>query len=203
MTSANGCESSDSVFVDVIPIQAGFEPDPQEGEIGVPVNFVDQSQGADNWYWEFGDGANGSGQNVSHSYVANGDYLVMQVVGTDEGCRDTTFRPLSVESIARIFLPSAFSPNGDGVNDEFQPISKYVQNLSLEVFDRFGKLIFQSREQIPGWDGTFQGQAAAEGVYTFNVTGTDLEGNPVQKAGTVTLVSLTRTAILCPRSTNN
>ncbi|MCB9234699.1 MAG: SBBP repeat-containing protein [Bacteroidia bacterium] len=188
MTSANGCEGRDSVFVGFVPIQGGFSPDPLEGEIGVPVVMVDQSTGASAWYWDFGDGSTGTGQNPGHSYAANGEFLVMQIAETQEGCRDTTFEKVLIESIARIFLPTAFTPNGDGLNDVFTPISKYVAQLNLEIFDRFGMLIFQSSEQFPGWDGKFKQESAPEGVYSFKIIGKDLEGNPLQRVGTVTLL---------------
>lgn len=88
----------------------------------------------------------------------------------------------------RLFMPSAFSPNGDGLNDVFRlpPGSSFDLTL-FSVFDRWGNLVFRTRTPDRGWDGTYQGTALPAGVFTYVVLGKD-QHQPMVLKGTVLLV---------------
>jgi gliding motility-associated-like protein len=66
-----------------------------------------------------------------------------------------------------LFWPNAFTPNGDGLNDRFQPAGDQMEEFSIQIFDRWGMLIYQSDNQNNGWDGFVRSQEASEGVYTW------------------------------------
>jgi gliding motility-associated-like protein len=86
-------------------------------------------------------------------------------------------------------LPNAFSPNGDGLNEIFRPIpSGIVSTEYFRIFDRHGTLIFQTREWLKGWNGTFQGKPALAGTYVWSIKGVDVNGSPVDMKGTVILI---------------
>ena len=88
-----------------------------------------------------------------------------------------------------IYVPNAFSPNGDGKNDIFRPIEVGIATLNyFRVFNRYGQNVFYTRTPHLGWDGYTGGKRAPEGAYIWEVAGIDLNGKPVFKKGTVILV---------------
>ncbi|MBN9384943.1 MAG: gliding motility-associated C-terminal domain-containing protein [Chitinophagaceae bacterium] len=85
-------------------------------------------------------------------------------------------------------MPSAFSPNGDGVNDVFRiPPGITLQLKEFSIFNRWGGRVFSSRDINKGWDGKIDGRPAQTGTYAFIITGTDIKGS-VMVTGTVVLV---------------
>ncbi len=88
---------------------------------------------------------------------------------------------------ADLFIPSAFSPNGDGFNDQFEVLTSDVTALDFYIFNRWGELVFESHHPNIGWDGTFKDEPAPVGVYAFYAGGI-IGGKKVEKRGSVTLV---------------
>lgn len=88
-----------------------------------------------------------------------------------------------------VYVPTAFSPNGDGVNDVFRAVvHDYVTNFSIRVFSRWGQQIFESRNPDSGWNGTFKGGFVDPGGYMYVVTYTDSKGQDMKQTGTLVLV---------------
>ena len=87
-----------------------------------------------------------------------------------------------------VYAPNAFTPNYDGVNDEFLLKGLHLQSFNLKIFNRWGVKIFESNNIDIGWDGTYQGQQVEEGVYTYVVKGTGYNGKPYFLSGTVTVL---------------
>lgn len=91
----------------------------------------------------------------------------------------------------RLYIPNAFSPNGDGINDLFVMHGEFLQNLSINIFDRWGKLVFQNRKQDQYWDGTDQGRLLPESVYYYHVSYEgkgEGENLKYEKKGTISLI---------------
>ncbi|MCB9230088.1 MAG: gliding motility-associated C-terminal domain-containing protein [Bacteroidia bacterium] len=89
----------------------------------------------------------------------------------------------------RLYFPNAFTPNNDGINDEFYLPGLFVETFDLQIFDRWGKLIFESRNPTSGWKGTFKnGQNCPEGVYMYTLNAKGYEGTELHRAGSVTLI---------------
>jgi gliding motility-associated-like protein len=88
-----------------------------------------------------------------------------------------------------LFIPTAFTPNGDGINDIWNVQALGFSRYTLIVYDRWGKEVFNNGgDMTKQWDGTTNGQPAPEGVYTFVLEGTQLSGEKVVSSGTVTLL---------------
>jgi gliding motility-associated-like protein len=87
-----------------------------------------------------------------------------------------------------VFVPSAFSPNGDGQNDVLFVRGKCIQSFSFLVFDRWGEKVFESENLAYGWDGKYNSQPCSAGAYTFYMKGTMFDGSAVTKMGSVILV---------------
>jgi len=98
---------------------------------------------------------------------------------SNEDC--AVFRPA-------LYTANAFTPNADGINDVFTIGGPNLQEVTITIFDRWGKEVFQSFSLDVGWDGKFKGRACPEGVYVFQVNGTGYNGTKVNRTGTVTLI---------------
>lgn len=90
---------------------------------------------------------------------------------------------------ADIFVPNAFTPDGDGRNDLLRPIPVGIRELkSFQVYNRWGQLLFETRQPGKGWDGKVKGIAQGANVYVYVAVGTTYRGTPIVRKGTVTLV---------------
>ncbi len=86
------------------------------------------------------------------------------------------------------FIPTAFSPNNDGLNDVFEVKGKFIQTVKLKIYNRWGQVIFESKNPDEGWNGKINGQDAPVGTYVYSFTAQDLNGNTIQRKGSVTLI---------------
>ncbi len=160
------------------------------------VTFTDASWGANivSWNWYFMSTAQYTSieQNPQFMYTEPGTYPVALVVKSDHGCTDTIIRPLVVGEDFGIYVPNAFTPNGDGVNDIFQPKGFGVVEYELNIFDRWGEKVFSTKEFTEGWDGTFQGRKGSEIIkedtYTWLINCTSVFGKSHELKGHVTLM---------------
>jgi gliding motility-associated-like protein len=86
-------------------------------------------------------------------------------------------------------VPNAFTPNGDGKNDIFKPTYIGITSLKyFRVFNRNGQLVFETNQQVKGWDGNIHGDPSPEGTYVWEVSGEDYLGKSESKNGTVILI---------------
>ena len=86
-----------------------------------------------------------------------------------------------------LFVPNSFSPNSDLINDEFRPFGYNLQDYELTIYNRWGTVIFISSVLEVGWDGTYEGGDAENGVYVWEIKYTQ-NGNVQEKKGTVSLI---------------
>ena len=87
-----------------------------------------------------------------------------------------------------IFIPNAFTPNGDGSNDVLAVRGLGIQDLYLTIFDRWGERVFETRSQDDTWDGTFKGEKLPPDVYGFYLELTCWNGETFRKKGNITLL---------------
>ena len=87
-----------------------------------------------------------------------------------------------------VFLPNAFSPNGDGENDILYLRANYIEEMDLEIYNRWGQKMFQTTDQSIGWDGNFKGEPVSPDVYAFYLRVKCINGEEFFKKGNVTLV---------------
>lgn len=89
-----------------------------------------------------------------------------------------------------MYVPTAFSPNADGFNEVFEVKGRFISEFNLEIYDRWGNLIFESKKLDDGWNGTASDGTtpAPAGNYGFKVFGLDPAGQKFEKVGSVTLI---------------
>jgi gliding motility-associated-like protein len=87
-----------------------------------------------------------------------------------------------------VYIPNAFSPNGDGDNDILYVRSKLIDQMIFRIFDRWGELVFESTSRADGWDGTFKGKPCDPDVYDYYLKGTCIGGEETLIKGNITLL---------------
>lgn len=194
-TSAGGC-----VDTLVIPAAAVVYPQPTAGisvssavisEYAPTAVFSDLSSGGTSCVTYFGDGDSLVGCNLgtfSYTYSQPGTYTVTQITTNANGCSDTTYITVIVEQESTIYLPNAFTPNGSGTNDVFYAYGTNIQEFNLLIFDRWGNLLFESKDIYKGWDGTFKNDPVQEDVYVWKIIYTDSRNKRHRAIGHVTLI---------------
>jgi len=168
----NGCKDSIIKQVQIIKSPtAGFIGPEGPVELGTPIDFINQSIDFTNWYWSFGDGSmNNFTIDPSHEYVNKGSYSVSLIV--ENGiCSDTITKLVEISSGISAYVPTGFSPNGDGLNDDFLPITNVTEDDEFQflVFNKWGNVIFEAADYQQGWDGTYQGKVAQNGIYVWSL----------------------------------
>ncbi len=192
VTSANSCVS-DTTFVDYMTEypkpEALFAVDPERTEILFPkFNITDLSTpNVVDWYYTWGDNATSSIQHPTHEYQDTGYYDITQYVTTQYGCKDTAEFTVIVDPEFRFYIPSAFTPDADGVNEEFFGSGIGIKEYTMRIYDRWGELIFESNDADYHWDGSYKGEQVQKGVYIYHFDLLDVLGEPHVYRGHVTL----------------
>lgn len=198
VTDANGCTNTAQNIAEVYPKPvADFNHAPLKPILNIDpeVIFTDASHSANivSWQWYFMNTAQytSTQQNPTFMYTEPGTYAVALVVKSDHGCIDTIVRPLVVGEDFGIYVPNAFTPNADGLNDVFQPKGFGIVEYQLQIFDRWGERVFSTRKFEEAWDGKYQGRGGdivEQGTYTWLINVTNVFGKAHELKGHVTLI---------------
>ncbi|MFL5765728.1 MAG: gliding motility-associated C-terminal domain-containing protein, partial [Bacteroidia bacterium] len=147
------------------------------------------------WNWNFGDaltlgGGTSTLQNPSYTFTDAGTYCAQLAVASSHGCVDTTNQCIIIDPEFTFFIPNAFSPNGDGVNDEFFGKGEYIKKFEMFIYDRWGNNIFYSDDINKHWDGRANhgGEIAQQDTYVYTIKITDQKDKKHKYIGTVTIV---------------
>lgn len=87
-----------------------------------------------------------------------------------------------------LFVPNAFTPNGDGDNDRFGVSGRGIEEMTMQIYNRWGEMIFETDDLAEGWDGTFAGKALSNGVFVYKLYAKNADTDYLVKRGSVTLV---------------
>lgn len=161
---------------------------PDSVEVGQPVTFVDSTQGGSAWLWVIGGTPFPGSPTLTYAFPRDTLYTVTLIAQNGFGCKDTFTRVLYVRPFTGIFIPTAFTPNGDGINDEFVIVAPPLEWSRLRIYSRWGLLI---REIVgpPRWDGKDAGgNLVPEDAYTFVFDARLFSGQTLQRVGTVTVI---------------
>ena len=174
-TDGNGCINYDTVTVTVNPLpDASFVIlDADLNTVNSTTGFINNSTGGQVYAWNFGDGTVDSTWQPIHSFPTNqsGDYVITLTVESQFGCLDSETQYITVEQDYTLFVPNAFTPNGDRTNDMLIPISEGLDSRDYEfmVFDRWGEVVFSTKKLNDGWDGTYAGKDVQDGTYMWKI----------------------------------
>ncbi len=196
VTSDSGCVNTlnKNNYITVYPNPvADFVTDPKATTLINPVfELINSSVGADFWNWDLGDSHTSLMQAPEpHTYAAViGTYTIGLIVSTQYGCFDTAYQTIDIGPDFVFYIPNAFTPNADGVNDYFFGSGIGIIVYDLWIFDRWGNLIFHGTSLNDKWDGkaNYGKDIAQMDVYIWKVQLTDVFEKKHNYIGTVTLV---------------
>ncbi|MCX7728657.1 MAG: gliding motility-associated C-terminal domain-containing protein, partial [Bacteroidia bacterium] len=200
MINQYGC-TKDTVAIDYITVHpspiADFELDKYETTLLEPVfTATNLSVGASQYLWDFGAPEQPNNTtafaNPTHTYLYVGEYDVTLVAINEYGCTDRITKKVNVLADYFIYIPNVFTPDGNGLNDVFQPkgLSIMEQPYRMEIYDRWGELIFVSENFNEGWNGKIKGTMgmAKNDVYAYRIILTDFGNKKHVFTGHVTLI---------------
>ncbi len=194
--SPSGCQT-ESVYGDLVRVNpsptADFSFTPDEITITNPTaTFLDQSLNAATWNWDFNGLDRSTDQNPFFTFPDTGMQVITLVVTHQSGCTDTATAVIDIIPSIDLFLPNAFTPNGDGLNDLFLPVGFSFGSLEYQfsIWNRWGEQVFSTIVFGEGWNGRKNnvGEAAPTGVYTYLVEFVDNRGEKHTRKGFATLI---------------
>jgi gliding motility-associated-like protein len=165
---------ADMICVHAVPL-ANFYYGPQQVFSDGPTTaFTNTSVNHDFSSWDFGDGFTSTTASPEHTFPIGeiGNYEVELIVTTDFGCSDTARQIVVVKDQLLYYVPNTFTPDGDEFNQQFTPVMTAGMDpydYHLEIYNRWGEIVFESYDITQGWDGTFNGYIAAQGAYTWKL----------------------------------
>lgn len=169
VASSNICGiAEDSIMVDVKEVVASYEYEHDAFSAPYELSFYNTSQGANEFIWRFGDLNSSEEINPTHIYSDLNNYLVTLVATDEWGCEDRYSESIDIRLPTRVYIPTAFTPNGDGNNDVYSISAAFHSLFTGAIFDRWGNNIFNFNDASDSWDGTIDGQLAAPGNYVYH-----------------------------------
>ena len=148
------------------------------------IQFIDQSIGGADWFYWYDDTTlySTGAQSPYHTYVTPGNHYPYQIVTNEFGCKDTSSSQLFIEPFT-VFAPNTFTPDGDEFNNIFLPIVYlHVEEWHMEIFDRWGEIIWESYDVNVGWDGIGpNGRVVQDGGYVWKVVYVSCEPHNPEK----------------------
>jgi gliding motility-associated-like protein len=173
IASPIGCKTG-KTFSDWIKVNPGTKADfsflpEQVTKIQNAVSFTDKSLGANRWQWFFGNQGYSPRQNPVFSFKDTGIQKIKLLVNNQYGCLDSMVKSLDVIPVVSFFLPNAFTPNDDAVNEYYKGvgITDGMNNFTMKIWNRWGELIYESANPSEGWNGKKfnTGEDSPQGVY--------------------------------------
>ena len=172
VTSDLGC-IDDSVingYIDAYSLAvADFSFSPSFGAPRDVITFTNSSSNAVSYKWYFGDGDSSILVNPVHSYLEEGTYIITLIAINVNGCNDTVTSSIEIKS-DNYFAPNSFTPDDDGVNDEWRIIGlEESEFYTILIFNRWGEIVFESTDPTESWDGKYLGEFCMTDTYIWKV----------------------------------
>jgi gliding motility-associated-like protein len=192
-TDLNGCSNTLTFAIQAYPSPRAdfkFAPEkPVESLDQVEFSCCSQGKGLSYWNWFFvnNEGFHSTSKSPSYVFDSAGNYEVAMVVENNWGCTDTVMKTLAVSSDFKLFVPNVFTPNGDGLNDVFQPKGRGVKTYDFTIYNRWGAPMFRTSDFEKGWDGITNGNMAENDTYIWKIYAVDAYGKKRDLSGHVTL----------------
>ena len=183
------CRNSIEKIINISPNPiAKFSFSPQNANIDNPnILFVNESSNIENTKWDLGDSTIIQNElEFWHTYSDTGTYKLIYLVNNNSNCIDSATATVIIYPVYQIFIPSAFSPNNDGINDLFKVEIIGHKEYTMIIYNKWGEIIFQEKNGI--WDGKRKNNVMQDGAYTYCILGNDFKDKPFNHTGTVSLI---------------
>ncbi|HEY1009268.1 MAG TPA: PKD domain-containing protein [Daejeonella sp.] len=155
----------------------------------IKIRFFNESVDADTYLWDFGDGQTSTDTNPEHTYLEKGNFDVTLTAFKGNVCSASVVKgTFTINESGAIFIPNIFTPNNDAVNDQFVVNMSNIKTYRIQIFNRYGLLMYSSENLLQSWDGTYQNQAVPVGTYYYVLDAVDFDNNVIKKSGSVTIL---------------
>ncbi|TNE56350.1 MAG: PKD domain-containing protein [Bacteroidetes bacterium] len=174
--SEEGCVSELTLmkddFVNTFPSPTSeFDADKYQTDIFNPnFRLFDQSSGGSTIFYIVDDSIRVEDDNPDLKFDESGYHRVAQVVINQYGCPDTSYLYLQVDPYTLIYVPNTFTPDGNRYNNLFKPVVRDPLRYQIDIYNRWGQLVFSSTDSNAAWDGTFQGKPCPDGIYSYKIS---------------------------------
>jgi gliding motility-associated-like protein len=196
--TATGCRSLYTPVQAVVVLPPHLDMQPSATVLEVPNAIVEFNLTGTPGFnypltilWNFGDGSTSTEYNPVHQYQMPGMYTVTLFLTDRFGCENELIwnELIEVKDMVRLHVPNAFTPNGDFINDEFMVETMLITQLHTEIYDRWGKVVYESENLAFRWNGRdSKGEDMPEGSYTYIMRGYTYMGSYVERKGSVMLM---------------
>jgi gliding motility-associated-like protein len=170
---------------------ADFSFAPVPPSVNKPTIFTNLSTGAVEYQWLFGDDESvtkKTADTVSHQYNATGTFQACLVAASENGCTDTICKPVEALINPLLDVPNAFTPGRFGPNSIISVKGFGIAKMNWRIYNRWGKLIFETQDRHAGWNGTYNGQIQPMDVYAYTLDVEFSDGKTLRKTGDITLI---------------
>jgi gliding motility-associated-like protein len=174
----NTFEVKETTTVFIVKPEADFLIISEPLFIGLPVTFQNLTNNGVFYDWRFGDGNFSTAIHPNNIYDEPGDYEVLLVATDAKGCQDSITKLITIKDEHYIYVPNAFTPDGDRFNNVFYASTVNIVTFNMLIFNRWGELIFESNDPEYGWDGTYNGTRAKDGTYIYVITYQTINDDP-------------------------
>ncbi|SEP45455.1 gliding motility-associated C-terminal domain-containing protein [Niastella yeongjuensis] len=188
------CNKEDSTYFDITvypkPV-ANFSYAPVPPSVNKPIIFTNLSSGAVEYQWNFGDNetiTKKTADTVSHQYNATGTFEACLVAISESGCTDTLCKEVEALIDPLLDVPNAFTPGRFGRNGYISITGFGIAKMTWKIYNRWGKVVFETHDRRAGWDGTVNGQLQPMDVYAYTLDVEFFDGKKVRKTGDITLI---------------
>jgi len=172
-----------------------FSPNSNITNLNPKVDFTDNSVGATSWNWSFGEQLERYSilKNPTYTFKDTGLHNIRLLITDKNGCTDSITKLIDVIPEIRLYMPNAFTPNGDGLNDYLLPNGFYygMKNYSFSIWNRWGEKIFETNDVNESWNGRYKNlgdQLLIDGIYQYSLQYEEPRGKLVKKQGFINLV---------------
>ncbi|MES2589752.1 MAG: choice-of-anchor L domain-containing protein [Bacteroidota bacterium] len=165
------CQTYSVPIQTTVPVHepfANFSFSSGDLQVGTPIQFQDLSTNPVSFIWDFGNGFTSINQNPTTVYSDIGTYDISLIIIDNFGCIDTVVKEINIGYT--LYIPNTFTPDGNRFNGKFKAKSLNIHIISMEIFNRWGELVFESQNDTDfEWDGTYKNKLCPDGVYTYKI----------------------------------
>jgi gliding motility-associated-like protein len=154
----------------------------------LPITFQNLTQNGMTYEWDFGNGFQSTVVHPNQEFVEPGGYVITLIATDYLGCTDTIQKKIVIQEEFYIYVPNAFTPDGNTYNNTFSASTVNIEKLNVSIFNRWGELVYNSDKVRFAWDGTYNGIVSQDGVYVYKINYTTYSKVEGEIIGHVTLI---------------
>jgi gliding motility-associated-like protein len=136
----------------------------------LPITVANLSSNAVSYNWDFGDGNTSTVVHPNNTWADPGVYVITLVATNEIGCVDSIQKLIRIKEEYWVYVPNAFTPDGDRFNNYFSASTVNIRELNVSIFNRWGEVVYTSDDVNFRWDGTYEGLKCQDGIYTYKIS---------------------------------